>query len=1017
MKKLFFVLILISVFINLLTARLEMQTFTTQENGITTEMSPTNKPDQKISAAHSFSRDSRLSTLWQTSDAGAIAGEICVAPTLQNSFVQWHLNNERVSLFHDNSTPLWEHSVSDLDFGYPIDMLEEGTLLAVGDGHNIKIFDPNSANPVWQHTIGYNITGLQLSPDGLYVYIAYYDDIHFTGIVEKFEIDNSSPLWTADFEGGAQTLDLSGDGSTLIFTQYGGGNSNMWVLDSDDGTVIFQGPEYNQNSPAISDDASLIVNGDYSGMVQVYEYNPDQETYEEKWTCNVSGNGTSTWVGGMSISGDGSTIAVGTLIFLPNDNYDGEIFVFNSDYPIPLWTYQNCGDYVTQVDMSNDGSLIGAAGYGPINNNAADFFLFRKESNIPIYEINTPGSMYALDVATDGSFCTVGGKAVHARIMGSGGLVYSVECDLGGGHISGLVNLEGEEDNSGAKIVVTDLIDYFAYSDVEGNFTISNIPAGTYTVEFSKVGYVPVNIEDVSVVDNQTNDLGEVTLDTFGSPPLNLTASQASGLSVELSWEEPASGTIDGYNIYRKQYQLMPYPEEPFASVASDVNAFSDQTALPLKDYYYVVTAIIGGSFQSPYSNEAIGWISTGFIVDEISVYEGNTPTIDGIITEGEWDDAFRLDTSDFWGAYDNTVQPVGSVIGYFKMNDDMTELYVAYINYNDTVLEDHDEVALYMDDNNDGIFSLDTEANEGNFWAAYYSSGNQLKFRPIYNTGGVGDIFYLPDPQLEVSVAAGYLVYEFMIPIGSETWEINPSAENQSGLAIFVLDDNTPDASAFDGWWPLDNTNLFAPDGFGTITYGAVPQTPPAPGNLTLEENNNLIYLSWEMPTINDFDHFNIYSAVNDESFELLTESYGTTITYAYENIPFTTYKFYLTTVNQQDMESEASEIVQYTTVDSDENTIPLITALNGNHPNPFNPSTNISFSVAQPASLVSVEIFNIKGQKVKMLVNDIFSSGVHTLVWNGKDDNNKQAASGIYFYKMKCGDFQNSRKMLLLK
>ncbi|MCD6177135.1 MAG: T9SS type A sorting domain-containing protein, partial [Candidatus Cloacimonetes bacterium] len=347
-----------------------------------------------------------------------------------------------------------------------------------------------------------------------------------------------------------------------------------------------------------------------------------------------------------------------------------------------------------------------------------------------------------------------------------------------------------------------------------------------------------------------------------------------------------------------------------------------------------------------------------------------------------------------------------------------MTELYVAYINYNDTVLEDHDEVALYIDDNNDGVFSPDTEANEGNYWAAYYAGGNQLKFRPIYDTGGVGTVFFLPDPQLQVSVDTGYMVYEFMIPIGTETWEINPSAENQSSLAIFVLDDNAPDPSGFDGWWPLDNINLFNPAGFGTITYGTIPETPPAPENLTLEWiDYPLLDLRWDMPAINDLDHFNIFFAINDDEFELIDQTIGIEYLYEVAPTPLTTYKFYITTVNQQGMESEPSEIVEIQSVDVDGDLIPIITKLNANYPNPFNPTTTISFSVAQTSSLVNIEIFNIKGQKVKQLINEILPAGKHDVVWNGKDDNGKQAASGVYFYRMKSGDIQQSKKMLLLK
>ena len=578
MKKLTLILFIFVIIAQLLIANVWQQSFTLVGEGEETRLEQTDQINPEIQNSTFISRDSRVSTLWQTSDPGAIAGATAVSPTLENSFVQWHLNYERVSLFHDTAIPTWEHTVGNLDFGFPIDMLEDGSILAIGDGTVIKIFGPNSSTPTWEHTIINTMTGLKIAPDGLSVYVSYYYSDQ--GIVEKFEIGNTTPIWSSGFTGGSQTLDLSGDGSTLIFTQYGGGNSNMWVLDSSDGSVIFQGPEYNQNNPAICDDASIIVNGDYSGYVHVYEYNETLETYEEKWSFNASGNG-STWVGGMSISGDGSTIAVGTLVFITG-GFDGELFVFNTYSPTPLWVYENFGDYITEVDMSQDGSLIAAAGYGPMDHSTADFLLFRKESNIPVYEINTPGSMFALDIASDGSFCTVGGKAVHARVMGSGGLLYCVDCDLGGGFIAGTVNLEGEEDNSGAKIEIPALIDYYTYSDYDGNFTLSNVPADTYTIEYSKIGYLPISSEDVIVIEDETTDVGEILMESFGSPPVNLMASHASGITVELNWEEPLTGTVEGYSIYRKQYEMDPYPEEPLASVGAEVIFYSDDTALPL---------------------------------------------------------------------------------------------------------------------------------------------------------------------------------------------------------------------------------------------------------------------------------------------------------------------------------------------------------------------------------------------------------------------------------------------------
>ncbi len=85
-------------------------------------------------------------------------------------------------------------------------------------------------------------------------------------------------------------------------------------------------------------------------------------------------------------------------------------------------------------------------------------------------------------------------------------------------------------------------------------------------------------------------------------------------------------------------------------------------------------------------------------------------------------------------------------------------------------------------------------------------------------------------------------------------------------------------------------------------------------------------------------------------------------------------------------------------------------------NHPNPFNPTTIISFSILDESN-VDISIYNIKGQKVKQLVNDQLSAGEHSVVWDGRDDNEKTVGSGLYFYKIKTKDKELTKKMLLLK
>ncbi|MCK5051794.1 MAG: T9SS type A sorting domain-containing protein [Candidatus Cloacimonetes bacterium] len=92
-------------------------------------------------------------------------------------------------------------------------------------------------------------------------------------------------------------------------------------------------------------------------------------------------------------------------------------------------------------------------------------------------------------------------------------------------------------------------------------------------------------------------------------------------------------------------------------------------------------------------------------------------------------------------------------------------------------------------------------------------------------------------------------------------------------------------------------------------------------------------------------------------------------------------------------------------------------------NYPNPFNPSTEISFSVLQTSSSVTIEIFNSRGQKLKVL--PVILSGVegrgemkYRVVWDGTNENNKQVPSGVYLYKLVSNGKELAvSKMLLLK
>ena len=98
---------------------------------------------------------------------------------------------------------------------------------------------------------------------------------------------------------------------------------------------------------------------------------------------------------------------------------------------------------------------------------------------------------------------------------------------------------------------------------------------------------------------------------------------------------------------------------------------------------------------------------------------------------------------------------------------------------------------------------------------------------------------------------------------------------------------------------------------------------------------------------------------------------------------------------------------------------------ALRQNYPNPFNNSTTIRYSVpdAGPAHAIlrlfgtTLEIYNILGQRVTTIVDEPKQPGNYLVIWDGKNDRGKEVVSGIYLYRLKVGEFIETKKMLLLK
>ena len=101
---------------------------------------------------------------------------------------------------------------------------------------------------------------------------------------------------------------------------------------------------------------------------------------------------------------------------------------------------------------------------------------------------------------------------------------------------------------------------------------------------------------------------------------------------------------------------------------------------------------------------------------------------------------------------------------------------------------------------------------------------------------------------------------------------------------------------------------------------------------------------------------------------------------------------------------------------VDDEESISPYTFSLAENYPNPFNPKTTIEYSL-KVRSHVSIVVYNLIGQEIRTLVDELKPAGSYVTHWDGTDADGHEAATGVYFYQIRADDFAATRKMLLLK
>lgn len=464
---------------------------------------------------------------WNYTAPSAIGSRCAVSGNGDYSAVGWYLNNPRISLYDNNSsTPLWEYTLPNSSVTNHLSFDEAGSKLAVGSDLHVYIFPTSSSTPTFDFdlsSLGGAIAGpveLTSSGDFLIATANYFD----SSIVFGFDVSSTSPVWSQTIipstgSGSIQGLNMSGNDSLMIVNTYG----EFYIINTFTGSIVYQdlinpvSSSGTQTRQGISYDGSIIATVNLRGYVRVFQWNGS--TYNLIWEDQEPPGAFYNWAVSVDVSDDAEYISVGTLIFVSSSEYNGTVKLYKtSDNGSVSWEYDNCGDNVDAVRFNKDGNVLAAVSWGDLNNTTADLFVFKTwEGNTPIFTVNSPGSFFSTGISDDGSTVFASGKAVHARVFGSGGLAYNVFIDTSDTNIpveltsfsatsdEGKIILSWttatELNNLGFEIErsVSDQTNFVTIGSVEGNgttteqknysFTDSKLSPGIYFYRLKQIDY------------------------------------------------------------------------------------------------------------------------------------------------------------------------------------------------------------------------------------------------------------------------------------------------------------------------------------------------------------------------------------------------------------------------------------------------------------------------------------------------------------------------------------------------
>ena len=193
---------------------------------------------------------------------------------------------------------------------------------------------------------------------------------------------------------------------------------------------------------------------------------------------------------------------------------------------------------------------------------------------------------------------------------------------------------------------------------------------------------------------------------------------------------------------------------------------------------------------------------------------------------------------------------------------------------------------------------------------------------------------------------------------------------------------------------------------------------SPASPSGAQASFLNNVVNLTWKANEETDVAQYAIYRGTTPNFDPAGTSPLARVRAPLYQDAVSqsgVTYYYKISAIDASGNESGYTSVSVVTSVMTGSG-VPTEFALNQNYPNPFNPTTEIAFALPKQ-SAVKVVIYGLSGEAVATLVNQTMSAGNYRVTWNGRTDDGRAVASGVYFYHLQAEGFTATKKMTLLK